>query len=318
MRLAAEAMATRFELVVLDRDPVHARAAGEEALREIVRLEDVLSFYRPDGALGRVNRQAGRAPVRVPPVLFDLLGRCRELHAATGGRFDPTVGPLMRAWGLSGGAPRVPDPDEIAAVLARCGMEHVGLDAGRRTVRFAMDGMAVDLGGVGKGCAVDEALLLLREAGITNALLHGGTSTIGAIGPGPEGDGWTIGIPWPVPPASGSDVPPRLAARVTLRDEALSVSEISGKGFTAQDRFHGHVIDPTTGRPVEAALLAAVVGPSAAETDALSTALLGLGAAAREAEAFRDPGRRWLVAWADGNGGIRFLSNGLTPEARHA
>jgi thiamine biosynthesis lipoprotein len=315
IRLAAEAMATRFELVIHASDAVSARAAGEEALREIVRLEDVFSFYRPGGVLGRLNRRAADADVPVPAILFDLLERCGVLHGETGGAFDPTVGPLMRAWGLAGGPPRVPPERELEAAVRSTGFGHVRLDAGARSVRFDRQGLAVDLGGVAKGRAIDEAATVLEEAGVVNALLHGGTSTVRARGGGPDGGGWRVGIPAPrdpdAPPGARTEAP-GLAATVTLLDEALSVSEIAGKGFTDRGAFHGHVLDPRTGRPVTGALLAAVVGPSAAETDALSTALLVLGADAPGVPAFRDPRYRWLVALR-GERGPEFVHLGLPP-----
>ncbi len=312
VRLALEAMATRFELVVDHADPVWARAAGEEALREIALLEEPLSFYRPHGSLGRLNRDGHEKAVRVPAPLLDLLERCAELHGATGGCFDPTVGRLMQAWGLAGGRHRVLSDAEVEASLRCTGFDHVHLDREERTVRFQRAGLAVDLGGVAKGYAVDAAMVVLAEAGIHNALLHGGTSTVRAIGDGPGGQGWRIGIPVPEDPERPASGGHALLTTVTLRDEALSVSEISGKGFEADGAFHGHLLDPRTGRPVRGGLMAVVIGPSATDADALSTALLVLGRTAGTVPAFRDPRYRWLVALR-GTDGTEFVEKGLPP-----
>lgn len=272
LRLALDAMATRFELVLRGDDAVRLRAAGEEAFAEIRRLEAQLSFYRPESEVSRINARAAWAPVRVEPRLFRLLERAARLHALTGGAFDPTVGPLMRAWGFTGDGGRVPDEETLAEARRRTGMRHVRLDAETYTVAFERPGMSLDLGGIGKGYAIDEAVLVLKEAGVAHALLHGGTSTAYAFGRPREAEAWKVAVPAPGD-AGGDD----LLAVATLRDEALSVSAVSGKAFEAEGRAFGHVLDPRSGRPVEGAFLAAVATGSATDADALSTALLVLG-----------------------------------------
>jgi thiamine biosynthesis lipoprotein len=146
----------------------------------------------------------------------------------------------------------------------------------------------IDLGAIGKGHAVDCAAETLREAGVTSALLHGGTSTVYGLGAPPGADGWKIAI------APAPDQPPRQMA-VVLRDHALSVSAVWGRCFDAGGKRFGHVIDPRTGWPVNNAVQAAVVLPSATETDALSTALLVLGLEGHEAISRLRPDMRTLV-----------------------
>jgi thiamine biosynthesis lipoprotein len=292
--LARNAMATRFEIVLHGDDPVALRAAGEEALDEIDRIEAQLSLFRPTSEIAHLNARAARAPVRVSPALFRLLETARQLSLETAGAFDITVAPLVRCWGFMGGAGKVPHPDELAEARARIGMGLVELNPADLTVRFARDGVMLDLGAIGKGYALGRAAELLREAGVTSALLHGGTSTVYGLGHPPDQEAWQIAIE---PPPRGGTRPtatrPRAAGRPTavgspgcgadtldtipLRDEALSVSAVWGKSFKAEERTFGHVLDPRSGQPVAGTLLAAVVLPSATETDALSTALLVLG-----------------------------------------
>ena len=133
---------------------------------------------------------------------------------------------------------------------------------------------------------------ILRDDGVTSAILHGGTSTVHAIGSPPDAEFWKVAIERPV---QDSISPPPLLATVPLKDESLSVSAVWGRSFQNADKTYGHVIDPRTGQPVETALLAAVVLPSATETDALSTALLTLGAAGLPQIAALRPGNRCLV-----------------------
>ena len=300
--LARQAMATRFELVLHGENEAALRAAGEEALDEITRLEDELSYFRPTSQIFRLNQQAAQNPVRVSPWLFRLLQHARQLTAETGGTFDITVAPLMRCWGFYTREGRVPESRALAEARACVGMHLVELEEADLTVRFARPGVQLDLGSVGKGYAIGRAGELLREAGVTRALLHGGTSTVLAIGAPVDADGWKIALDHP-PLAAEPAREVKLASRnpeplatVILRDESLSVSAVWGKAFTAADRSYGHVIDPRTGEPTKGALLAAVVLPSATESDALSTMLL-----ARGPDGLRDvlclrPAMRALVA----------------------
>lgn len=268
-------MATRFELVLEGEDEAWLRAAGEEALAEIRRLEAQLSFYRPTSDVSRINARAADEPVRVEARLFRLLQTAQRLHRATEGAFDPTVAPLMRCWGFVNDTGRLPEPQALAEARERTGMHLVTLDEDDFTVSFARPGMMLDLGGIGKGYAIDEAVLLLREAGVERAFLHGGTSTIYALGRPLDGAEWTVALPYPGRDgtADGGDV----LAVLPLENEALSVSAVWGKAFEAGGKTYGHVLDPRLGRPVDGAVLAAVVLPSATESDALSTALLVLG-----------------------------------------
>ncbi len=269
--LARHLMGTRFELVLPGwpggMDEARRRAAGEEALDEIERLDRQLSMYRPDSDVAALNARAAGEWVAVEPRLYRLLERIRDISRATGGAFDPTVGPLLRAWGFWGASGRWPGDSEVEAARALTGMDNVLLDPETRSVRFAQHGVALDVGGVGKGYAVEQAMEVLREIGVASALLHGGTSTVAALG-GP----WNIAVADPADPETA-------VAVVPLCDgQSLSVSGAHGKAFTGPDgREYGHVLDPRAGRPVAGARLAAVVMGSATDADALSTALLVLG-----------------------------------------
>src|SRR5438876_11856175 len=146
LRLARHAMATRFELLLPGEDHVRLRAAGEEALGEIERLEAQLSFYRASSEISDLNARAAKEPVAVDPRLFRLLQRAQALSEATEGAFDITVAPLMRCWGFVGGTGRLSDPDELEAARSVVGMQRVELDEESFTVRFASEGVTLDLG----------------------------------------------------------------------------------------------------------------------------------------------------------------------------
>jgi thiamine biosynthesis lipoprotein len=308
-------MATRFELVLHGPDPVALRAAGEEALAEIQRLEDRLSLYRNTSEIAHVNARAAREPVRVSAAVFRLLAQAIALGAAMDGAFDVTIAPLVRCWGFMGGTGKMPGPEQVAEARARVGAGLIELDPPTSSVRFLRQGVMIDLGAIGKGYAVEQAVEILREAGVTSAMLHGGTSTVYALGTPPDGTAWNVAIerprPAPDPSAPGllqtvlpatTQPPSELLAVVPLVDEALSVSAVWGRSFQEGDRTYGHVIDPRSGEPVRHSALSAVVLPSATETDALSTALLTLGPAGLPRLRSLRPAARALVAGGDGEG----------------
>jgi thiamine biosynthesis lipoprotein len=286
LRMARAAMGTRFEVAIpraryrtenreFPPQPVDMQAAAEEALDEIEWHDRRLSLFRKDSFLSHVNRNAAAGPVPVDPDLFELLEVCRDVHAASSGAFDVSVGFLMRQWGFHGG-----DEDSSAkdlhskfsilgpvAAQGAVGFERVVLDGAKRTVRFERP-MRLDLGGVAKGFALDRAAEMLREAGIESALLHGGTSTVVALGGPAPGESWKIGVR---NPRGG------LIAAADLRGGALAVSAPHGRMIERNGRMRGHLIDPATGEPAEGAALVAVVAESATLADAWSTALLVAG-----------------------------------------
>ena len=290
--VACHAMATRFEIVLHGEKPAALRAAGEEALAQIEQLEAQLSLFRASSEIAHLNARAAKGPIRVTPGLFALLQRAQKLCAESSGAFDITIAPLVRCWGYQGGEGRLPRPEEVAEARAKVGTALVRLNPADLTVQFAREGVMLNLGAIGKGYAVERAAEVLREAGVTRALIHGGTSTVQALGPPPGEEFWKIAIetPSPVPDAS-----PTLLATVPLKEEAMSVSGVWGNSFQVGGRTYGHIIDPRTGEPAIGTVLAVVVLPSATETDALSTALLTLGAAGHDAIARLRPGMRTLV-----------------------
>lgn len=286
-------MRTRFEVVLADqRDPAGLRAAGEEALDEIARVEQELSAFRPDSILARINAEAAERPVLLDGVTFGFLERCARLVDATDGAFDPTVGALLAL--LRRAAPAT--NQEWAAARERVGFRAgVRLDGEAGTVRFARAGVRLDPGAIGKGWALERAAEILRDAGIEAALLHGGTSTVYALGAPPGEAGWRVAVQDPL-------VPEGRLGEVLLRDRALGVSAIYGRAYARGAERVGHVLDPRTGQAVAHTVLAAAVTVSPTDADATATALLVLGAGAlgRMGELF--PDASFLVATAAGEG----------------
>jgi len=243
-----------------------------QVFEEIDRLDAQMSNYKPESELSVLNREAARRPVLVEPRLFQLIEDATRYSAETHGAFDPTVGPLMKLWGFFYEQGHVPNRVEIVQVLKRVGRSHLQLDREHRTLRFAESGVELDLGGIAKGYAVDQAADILRAEGITSALVSSGTSSLFALGAPPGERGWKVSVRDPYDAERAADV-------VWLRNHSLSVSGSYERFFKAGGKTYSHILDPRTGRPVEAMLSTAVLAPRATQADALSTAFYVLGPA---------------------------------------
>lgn len=268
--MGCNAMATRFEIALWGASESYLRGAAQEALDEIEAIEGRLSIFLPTSDLYEVNARAHMHPVCIDRRVYELLRRAKSLWEETEGVFDPTIAPLLGAWGFIGGAGAMASEEEILAAKEKCGMDKVLLDDSEHTVMFSQPGMMMDLGAIGKGYGIECAAEILRELRVPNALIHGGTSSIYAIGVQPDGDPWRVAIQDPI----DSD---KLVGVIGLTNASLSVSAGHGKSFQTEEGSFGHVLDPRSGRPVKGALLSAVVCPSATDGDALSTALLVRG-----------------------------------------
>jgi thiamine biosynthesis lipoprotein len=254
LRLALAAMGTRFELVLVDGRG-NLRAAGEAALEEIECWHRRLNRFAADSLLSHINRTAADAPVRIDRETFALFETALEVWRASDGAFDVTVAPLMARHGF--------EDSSVSARGGRTGADAIELDASRWTIGFHDRRTSLDLGGIAKGHALDRAAAVLRDAGVSCAFLHGGTSSVAAIGRPPNHSGWRVAV--------GTPIGDRI---VTLNDGAMSVSDASSqRSGTTGD---GHIMDPRSGRAVGRSGRVTVIGPSATLTEAWSTALIVL------------------------------------------
>jgi thiamine biosynthesis lipoprotein len=201
--------------------------------------------------------------VAVSPEVFRLISRCLHYSRHSQGTFDITVGPLMKTWGFFKGSGRLPSRDEVAVALTKVGYRHLCLDEAERTVRFAVEGMEINPGGIGKGYAVDRMVEILRQAGFDTALVMASSSSIYGMGAPPdEPRGWRIDIRNPRRPRRHS------ATEVFLKDQSLSSSGGCAQTFSAGGRIFSHIMDPRTGCPAQGMLLVSVTAPRTMDSEA--------------------------------------------------
>ena len=263
-------MACEYAIEAYGPDPDALPRIVDEGFDEVDRIDRLMSHYKSDSPLSRVNREAAQHPVAVDPELFDFIADAMRYQHESSGAFDITVGPLMKAWGFFRGDGRVPSDDELAAARRLVGGAHVILNPTSRTIGFDRSGVELDLGGIAKGYAVDRVAGLFKRRRITAALISAGGSTIYAIGAPPGRDGWTVTIQDPIDSR-------KIALTVELKDRAVSVAGSSEKSFEAGGVTYSHIMDPRSGRPVQGILSVAVLSTTGTEGDALDDAFFVLG-----------------------------------------
>jgi thiamine biosynthesis lipoprotein len=253
------------------------------AERELERIDALLSNYRTDSALERFNAARTTEPVELPAELVTLLGLAERVHDASAGCFDPTVRPLVRAWGFDGEAPTVPEPAAMDAARTAVGLDKLDIIDSTR-VRKRVAELEVDMASIGQGYTAGRLAALLEQLGSAGYLAEIGGEIV-ARGTKPDGSAWRVGIENPsedMRAAPALRLPPAATTAVITSGSYRQYFELDGRRF-------GHILDPRTGWPVEHSLLSVtVVGDDAATAAAWGTALLCLGPAEAAAVAERE------------------------------
>jgi len=260
-------MGTFLEFTVWHLDAEFARHLIRAATQDVHRLNEILSNFEPESAISRFNRQAGKGKRRLPSDLYELLKIAGEFSNKTAGYFDVTVGPLIEVWRESLSMGVLPARNKWAAAMQKVGYEKLKL-YDRRMAELVVPGMKIDLGGIGKGYAVDRIAKRLENAGIKSALINFGGSSMLAIGSPPGKSGWEIAI------KGTSDVVEEV---ICLRDMALSTSGSLGKLWTVRGKNYGHIIDPKSGLPISVSRMATVMTSGATPAEALTKPLVLVG-----------------------------------------
>ena len=282
-----DAMACRFEILLNRRQFQKGPQAVADGFELLDLLEDQLSIYRDHSEVSQLNRSAPTTRTPVETRLFHLLKLAEELYEATGGAFDITSSPLTKLWGFDKRSGTVPDANLINQTLSQVGSDQLALDQESETVSFNRPELKINLGGIGKGYAIDRMAQLFNEREIDDFIVHGGQSSVLARGnqddfsshettkpagnptdsteDQPKDVGWAVGLSHPT-------VPDFRLAEFKLRNQALGTSGTGRQGFFHQGKRYGHIIDPRTGWPTNHVLSSTVISPSAALSDALATA----------------------------------------------
>lgn len=269
---AEHKMGTSFRIVLYAPDQHTANKAARAAYHRIDQLNAILSDYDPESELSRLSRRSTESaptdPVVVSNELFEVLSASQSYAQLTNGAFDVTVGPMVKLWRRSRRQEALPSEQRLETARAAVGYRHLRLDAEQRTVRLMVPNMRIDLGGIGKGYALDQVLLELHRFGIRRALIDGGGDI--AVGAAPPGrTGWCLAI---------HDLDGQTDQSVTLSYAAIATSGDTQRFVEVEAVRYSHIIDPATGLGLRQRIGASVIGPSGTSADALASALCVLGA----------------------------------------
>jgi thiamine biosynthesis lipoprotein len=262
-------MGTLFRIIVYAKDEGTTRKASKEAFARVSALNAIMSDYLSTSELMRLCAKAGGDPVKVSGELFFVLSRAQAVSRASGGAFDVTVGPVVKLWRRSRKTQRLPDPEKWKAARSLVGYKNVVLDEKAQTVKLLKPGMQLDLGGIAKGYAADEALRVLARAGLTRALVAAGGDV--AVRDAPPGKpGWTVEIA----PLDARKEGPR---RLVLANAAVSTSGDAEQYVEIEGKRYSHIVDPKTGLGLVGRMSATVVAPDGITSDSLTKVVAVLG-----------------------------------------
>jgi thiamine biosynthesis lipoprotein len=257
-RFCHEAMATTYEIIMVEEDGQYARQAAAAAFKEVDRLEGELSRFIGNSDIARINNLPADEPLILGLDAFECLELGCKLYEQTDGAFDITIGSLFSCWRDEDEKPRTPTKKELELAREHTGAHLLILDELEHTVQLSISPVQVDLGGIGKGYAVDKVAELLRDWSIEVVLISGGYSSVLALEGPEQTKGWPLTL-------SDPDNHKQILAHLRLEGRALSGSGLQ-KGR--------HIIDPRTAQPVKGRFAAWASASDAATADALSTAFM--------------------------------------------
>ncbi len=255
-------------IVLYSEDERTAKRAAQAAFGRMNDLDAVLSDYRCESELMRVCRASGGPPIRVSDDLFRILVQADEIATLSYGAFDPSVGPLVQLWREARRTGEQPSKATTAEAMRRVGWSQISLDPQHRTVQLAVPNMQLDLGGIGKGFAVDEAIAVLVEAGVRRCLVDLG-GDIATGDPPPGKSAWTVAVT--------SDPRRNDLTRILLSRMGIATSADTEQFVQIGSERFSHIIDPRTGLPLTSRIAVTVIAPDAATADALASAISVLG-----------------------------------------
>ncbi len=271
-----EVMGTFARIVAVAADSNTDKGCIEAAFAEIERVDRLMSKYKSDSEISELNRDGFGRAVKVSKSTYEVLQRSIEFSELTSGTFDVTVGPLVDLWHSAEDANSIPADAELKQIRSRVGYDKLILDANEESIRFAVEGMEVDLGGIAKGYAIDKAVEAMQKGGAVGGMVDiGGEIRCFGLPPGSQNK-WRIGLQDPDKAKDGFDAGTPLLV-LNLTDVAVATSGHYRRFVTIGGKRYSHIVDPENGHSSESLASVTIICPSATDADALSTAVTVMG-----------------------------------------
>jgi len=270
-------MGTFARVVVVAKSQDAGRKCIRAALAEIHKVDELMSDYKSDSDIGRVNEKAAEGPVLVSESTYEVLRRSVEFSKLTDGAFDITVGPLMDLFREAEKGAATPTAEQIAEAKSKVGFENLKLDSENKAVQFAVEGMRLDLGGIAKGYAIDKAVEAAQRGGALGVMVDIG-GDIRCFGSPPEGrEHWLIAVQDPnatIAETTGGG----LLMKLKITDAAVATSGDYQQFVMIEGTRHSHIMNRRTGTSAEGLSSVTIIADNATDADALATSVSVLGA----------------------------------------
>jgi FAD:protein FMN transferase len=261
------AMGTVIEITLIADDEEAANKASLQAFQEIKRIETLMSPWLDSSDVTRINRSAGKERVKVSPETFEVIQKAQEISELSEGGFDITIGPLTELWREARKKTIPPSIEEVKEKLGLVNFKNIGIDPEGKVFLKKKD-MAIDLGGIAKGYAVDRAFELLKSLGYKNLIVNaGGDLRVGGL---KNNQPWSIGIQNPRESQ-------KILARISVSDMAVATSGDYERFFIHEGKRYHHIFNPRDGFPTEGCQSVTIVTKDCITADGLATAVFVLG-----------------------------------------
>ena len=232
--------------VTLNAYGENSKEAVEESFKRLDEINEMASPNISTSDVFKINEASGKSYIKVQPEILKMIKTSLEYSELSDGAFDITLGPIINLWGIGTENERLPSDEEIKGKLPLIGYDKISINENDSSIKLEKEGMAIDLGGVAKGFAVDEVLKIYKKYNIQNGLINLGSSSIYAVGKNKENKDWGVGIKHP-----RNEDPNEYLGIIKLSNESLSTSGDYERCFIKDNKRYHHIIDPRTGYPVD-------------------------------------------------------------------
>ena len=262
-------MGGRFDITIVANDSVSAEQNIDAIINEITRIENLISDWKPDSQVSKVNQNAGIRPVKVDKEVFELTQRAIQFSEMTNGGFDISFAAMDKIWKFDGSMIAMPSAEAIKKSVEKVGYKNIILDSVQSTIFLKLKGMKIGFGALGEGYATDKCRDMMLAKGVKAGIING-SGDMSTWGKQPNGKPWNIGITNPFHPE-------KLVAVVPLKQDAVTTSGSYEKFVVFNGKRYSHIINPATGYPATGLCSVTVFGPNAETANGLSTSLMVLG-----------------------------------------
>jgi thiamine biosynthesis lipoprotein len=262
-------MGGRFDITLVARDSLTAEHNIDTVIKEIARIENLISDWRPNTQVSEVNRNAGIRPVKVDAEVFALTERALHLSEITHGAFDISFAAMDRIWKFDGSMTQMPSPEAIKKSVEKVGYHNIVLDKQHSTILLKLKGMKIGFGALGEGYAADRCRDMMLARGIKAGIVNG-SGDMSTWGRQPNGSPWQVGITNPLHRNS-------IFTIVPLYKSAVVTSGSYEKFVVFKGKRYSHIINPATGYPATGLCSVTIIGPSAERANSFSTSMMVLG-----------------------------------------